>query len=171
MKREMPTMPSLPTTAISAEAPSSITYSSETMAVVGRYTWATLLPDSKSTWPSGISTGSSCGNQCARSASGSARSSRFCSGSTVKTTGTPGAIFACNFTISPMVEVLDGPHGSSGAACGTVRCRTDVARRRAQPAQAFGMERAAAVIARPNRGSACICSHWSTARRPIARIS
>jgi len=36
MKSEMPTTPSLPTTAISAEAPSSITYSNETMAVVGK---------------------------------------------------------------------------------------------------------------------------------------
>ena len=36
MNSEMPTMPSLPTTAISAEAPFSITYSSETMAVVGK---------------------------------------------------------------------------------------------------------------------------------------
>ena len=39
-------MPSLPTTAISAEAPFSITYSSETMAVVGKYTWLSWLPDS-----------------------------------------------------------------------------------------------------------------------------
>jgi hypothetical protein len=36
MNSEMPTMPSLPTTAISAEAPSSITYSSDTMEVVGK---------------------------------------------------------------------------------------------------------------------------------------
>jgi hypothetical protein len=36
MKSEIPTMPSLPTTAISADAPFSITYSSETMAVVGK---------------------------------------------------------------------------------------------------------------------------------------
>ena len=36
MNSEMPTMPSLPTTAISAEAPSSMTYSKETMAVVGK---------------------------------------------------------------------------------------------------------------------------------------
>ena len=37
MNSEMPTtMPSLPTTAISAEAPVSITSSNETMAVVGK---------------------------------------------------------------------------------------------------------------------------------------
>ena len=63
MKSEMPTMPSLPTTAISAEAPFSITYSSETMAVVGKYTWLKVRPDSYSTCPSGISTGSSSGSQ------------------------------------------------------------------------------------------------------------
>ena len=59
MNREMPTMPSLPTTAISAEAPSSITYSNDTMAVVGKYTWLSVLPDSYSTWPSANSTASS----------------------------------------------------------------------------------------------------------------
>jgi len=36
MKMEMPTTPSKPTTAISAEAPSSSTYSSDTMALVGK---------------------------------------------------------------------------------------------------------------------------------------
>ena len=36
MNSDTPTTPSLPTTAISAEAPFSITYSSETMAVVGK---------------------------------------------------------------------------------------------------------------------------------------
>ena len=36
MNREIPTIPSLPTTAISAEAPFSMTYSSEIMAVVGK---------------------------------------------------------------------------------------------------------------------------------------
>jgi hypothetical protein len=36
MNSEMPTMPSCPTTAISAEAPSSITYSSEMIDVVGK---------------------------------------------------------------------------------------------------------------------------------------
>ena len=46
MNSEMPTMPSLPTTAISAAAPFSITYSSETMADVGKYTWLSVSPDS-----------------------------------------------------------------------------------------------------------------------------
>ena len=46
MNSETPTMPSRPTTAISAEAPSSIKYSSETIAVVGKYTWLMVLPDS-----------------------------------------------------------------------------------------------------------------------------
>ena len=36
MNSEMPRMPSLPTMAISADAPSSMTYSSETMDVVGK---------------------------------------------------------------------------------------------------------------------------------------
>ena len=36
MNSEMPTSPSEPTTAISAEAPFSITYSSDTMALVGK---------------------------------------------------------------------------------------------------------------------------------------
>jgi len=49
MKSAMPTTPSLPTTAISAEEPSSITYNSETMALMGKYTWAILAPDSYST--------------------------------------------------------------------------------------------------------------------------
>jgi len=51
----------LPTTAISADAPSSITYSSDTIDVVGKYTWVIATPDSYSTWPSLISTGSSSG--------------------------------------------------------------------------------------------------------------
>jgi hypothetical protein len=38
MNSEIPSMPSLPTTAISADAPSSMTYSNETMDVVGKYT-------------------------------------------------------------------------------------------------------------------------------------
>ena len=49
MNTEMPTTPSLPTTAISADAPLSVTYSSATMAVVGKYTWLGVLPDSYST--------------------------------------------------------------------------------------------------------------------------
>jgi hypothetical protein len=36
MNKETPTMPSFPTTAISAEAPFSSKYSSETMEVVGK---------------------------------------------------------------------------------------------------------------------------------------
>ena len=84
MNSEMPTTPSLPTTAISADAPSSITYSSETMAVVGKYTWLSVRPDSYSTWPSGISTGSSCGSQRCRSAGGSAASRWFVLGSSAR---------------------------------------------------------------------------------------
>ena len=80
-------MPSLPTTAISAEAPSSITYSSETMAVVGKYTWLSVTPDSYSTWPSGSSTGSSCGSQRCHSAGGSAASRWFSSGGGGTATG------------------------------------------------------------------------------------
>ena len=49
MNSEMPTMPSKPTTAISAEAPFSITYSKETMAEVGKYTWLRVEPASYKT--------------------------------------------------------------------------------------------------------------------------
>ncbi len=38
MKSETPTTPSLPTTANSDVDPPSVTYSSETMAVTGKYT-------------------------------------------------------------------------------------------------------------------------------------
>jgi hypothetical protein len=38
MNTETPTRPSLPTTAISAESPFAMTYRSETMQVVGKYT-------------------------------------------------------------------------------------------------------------------------------------
>ena len=72
MNSEMPTIPSLPTTAISAEAPSSITYSSETMEVVGKYTWLSVVPDSYSTCPKGMSTDWSSGSQRCHSASGNA---------------------------------------------------------------------------------------------------
>jgi hypothetical protein len=44
MKSEMPTIPSLPTTAISAEAPSSMTYSSDTMARGGKVHVAAACP-------------------------------------------------------------------------------------------------------------------------------
>src|ERR1700689_827839 len=84
MNREMPTMPSLPTTAISADAPLSITYSSETIAVVGKYTCVNVPPDSYRTSPSGMSTDSSCGSQGRRSASGSAASNRFLCSSDIK---------------------------------------------------------------------------------------
>jgi hypothetical protein len=46
MNSEIPTIPSRPTTAISAEDPFSITYSSDTIEVVGKYTCVNLLPDS-----------------------------------------------------------------------------------------------------------------------------
>ena len=44
------------------------------MAVVGKYTWLSVRPDSYSTWPSGMSTHSSIGNQRCASASGKAAS-------------------------------------------------------------------------------------------------
>ena len=50
MISEMPTMPSLPTTATSADEPSRVMYDSETTAVVGNTTEAGVLPDSNSTW-------------------------------------------------------------------------------------------------------------------------
>ena len=81
MKSDTPTSPSLPTTAISAEAPSSITYSSDTIAVVGKYTWLSFAPDSYSDLPSGMTTGSRCGCQRAHSASGRAASRWFWRGS------------------------------------------------------------------------------------------
>ena len=46
MKSAIPTMPSLPTTAISAAAPSFITLSSDTMPLVGKYTWPCSPSDS-----------------------------------------------------------------------------------------------------------------------------
>ena len=46
MNNEMPTMPSLPTTAISPESPFSFTYSNETMAEVGKYTIFSVAPAS-----------------------------------------------------------------------------------------------------------------------------
>ncbi len=46
-------MPSLPTTAVSAEMPFSVRYSSETRDVVGRITWLSLSPDSYNTCPKG----------------------------------------------------------------------------------------------------------------------
>jgi len=83
MNNEMPTTPSLPTTAISAEAPFSITYSSETIEVVGKYTWASAPPASYTTWPSGMSTNCNCGNQRCHSASGKAASKWLLLGSRV----------------------------------------------------------------------------------------
>src|SRR5882762_5177133 len=52
----MPMRPSLPTTEISAEAPSASTYNSDTMESVGKYTWRRTSPDSYKTFPSGIGT-------------------------------------------------------------------------------------------------------------------
>jgi hypothetical protein len=49
-------MPSLPTTAISADAPSASMYSSETIAVVGKYTARCRVPDSYRTLPSSSGT-------------------------------------------------------------------------------------------------------------------
>jgi hypothetical protein len=46
MKSEMPTRPSFPVTAISVEAPSSSTYSSDTMLSAGKYTKPCAPPDS-----------------------------------------------------------------------------------------------------------------------------
>src|SRR6266404_2297193 len=70
-------MPSLPTTAISAAAPFSMTYSSETMAVVGKYTWVKVAPDSYTTWERGIPTESRCGNQRSLTEDGSADNKKF----------------------------------------------------------------------------------------------
>ncbi|MCY1557931.1 hypothetical protein D9M68_948230 [compost metagenome] len=53
-----PTTPSLPTVANSAQAPLAVRLSSDTMADVGKYTWFRSLPDSYSTWPSGMLTNS-----------------------------------------------------------------------------------------------------------------
>ncbi len=89
MNSETPTNPSLPTTASSADAPFSITYSSETMAVVGKYTCDSSSPDSYSTRPSGSSTASSCGCQRAHSDGGSAASNWFCLASGRKCMATP----------------------------------------------------------------------------------
>src|ERR1700677_233271 len=77
MNSETPTMPSLPTTAISAEAPFSITYKRETIAVVGKYTWLKVPPDSYSTDPKGISTDSRRGIQRCASVGGKAPSRWF----------------------------------------------------------------------------------------------
>jgi len=75
----MPTKPSLPTTAISDGSVRSTTPRSETMAVVGKYAWRRESPGSGSysTWPSGMSTRSSCGSQRRKSAPASAASRRF----------------------------------------------------------------------------------------------
>ena len=81
MNSEMPTKPSNPTTAISADAPLSVTYSKDTMEVVGKYTCDSTDPDSYSTCPKGISTASRCGNQCWYSASGKDASRWFWRGS------------------------------------------------------------------------------------------
>src|ERR1700686_154104 len=77
MNNEIPTIPSLPTTAISADAPFSMTYSSETMEVVGKYTWLSVPPDSYSTPPRGIWTDSSCGSQRSCTEGGSAANKWF----------------------------------------------------------------------------------------------
>jgi hypothetical protein len=54
----------------SADAPFSITYNRETMAVVGKYTWLSVAPDSYSARPSGKSTDSGFGNQRSQSEAG-----------------------------------------------------------------------------------------------------
>ncbi|MCY1537482.1 hypothetical protein D9M68_729770 [compost metagenome] len=56
MKASTPTMPSLPTAATSTVAPSSIVETSETTAVVGKYTWRKLEPASNKVLQAGIST-------------------------------------------------------------------------------------------------------------------
>ena len=72
MNSEMPTTPSFPVTAISAEAPLCMTYSSEMMAVVGKYTCVSRPPGSYRIHPRGMSTGSRSGAQRCQSASGNA---------------------------------------------------------------------------------------------------
>src|ERR1700722_19743689 len=47
------------------------------MAVVGKYTWLKTAPDSYTTWESGISTDSRCGNQWSLTGPGSADSNKF----------------------------------------------------------------------------------------------
>ena len=81
MNSDIPPMPSLPTIAISAEAPFSNTYNIDTMEVVGKYTWLSVVPDSYNTCPSGIPTHSRYGNQRCQSGSGNAASSWFFLGS------------------------------------------------------------------------------------------
>jgi hypothetical protein len=61
----------------SAEAPFSITYSRDTMEVVGKYTCLSVPPDSYRTDPKGISTDSRSGSQRAASAGGNAAIRRF----------------------------------------------------------------------------------------------
>ncbi len=80
MNTETPTIPSSPTRAISADAPFSMTWSSETMAVVGKYTWLNLAPDSCSESPRPNTTGSSCGCHRSHSGRGKAANKRFLAG-------------------------------------------------------------------------------------------
>ena len=46
MNRAIPMTPSLPTTAISADAPSAMTYSSDTIEVMGKYMYLSVSPAS-----------------------------------------------------------------------------------------------------------------------------
>src|SRR5580704_2445753 len=80
MNSETPTMPSRPTMAISAESPSAVTYSNDTMHDVGKYTWVNLLPGSESTCPSDRSTDSKCGSHSVHSGSVNAARSWFSRG-------------------------------------------------------------------------------------------
>jgi hypothetical protein len=57
MKSEIPMTPSLPTTAISAEAPSSMTYNNDTIESVGKKTYRNSMPGSYSTSPRRKGTG------------------------------------------------------------------------------------------------------------------
>jgi hypothetical protein len=127
MNRDIPTMPSLPTTAISADAPFSMTYSSETMAVVGKYTWVNVAPDSYTTWERGSSTDSRCGNQRSPTEAGSADNKKFLRRSRESMIGPPGnsrqshsimSTLRSNAVSRILTTLCDSVHKESGQAAG-----------------------------------------------------
>src|ERR1700722_1102399 len=74
MKREMPTTPSLPTTAISAEAPSDMTENKDTIESMGKKTCCKTMSDSYRTSPNERETSFKCGVNRSRSLFGSTAS-------------------------------------------------------------------------------------------------
>src|SRR5688500_11705881 len=108
MNIEIPTTPSLPTTAISAEAPFSSRYSSETMQVVGRYTYGRSRPDSYTTSPRPSATGCRCSLMRFSSADDKAASSRLSLGSGVVTDFLAGTIPHCALS-HPLCAVASRP--------------------------------------------------------------